>query len=113
TMRDKKMRLGVVLTVLGYRPISWLSVVGKGQAVWRFTAETTLTCGKTRAPNSHWPFAGKVGSIPPPTLWSRSTAMGRLVSTDGLTDEQQEILKLVRQFVEKEIIPVATELEHA
>ncbi len=39
--------------------------------------------------------------------------MGRLVSTDGLTDEQQEILKLVRQFVEKEIIPVATELEHA
>ncbi len=38
--------------------------------------------------------------------------MGRLVSTDGLTDIQQEILKTVRQFVEKEIIPVATELEH-
>jgi len=38
--------------------------------------------------------------------------MGRLVSTEGLTEEQQEILKLVRQFVEKEIIPVATELEH-
>lgn len=38
--------------------------------------------------------------------------MGRLVSTEGLTEDQQEILKLVRQFVEKEIIPVATELEH-
>ncbi|MCW2769886.1 MAG: acyl-CoA dehydrogenase [Aeromicrobium sp.] len=38
--------------------------------------------------------------------------MGRLVSTEGLTEEQQEILKLVRQFVEKEILPVATELEH-
>jgi alkylation response protein AidB-like acyl-CoA dehydrogenase len=38
--------------------------------------------------------------------------MGRLVSTEGLTEEQQEILKVVRQFVEKEILPVATELEH-
>ena len=38
--------------------------------------------------------------------------MGRLVTTEGLTEEQQEILKVVRQFVEKEIIPVATELEH-
>nr|WP_242686288.1 acyl-CoA dehydrogenase family protein [Aeromicrobium sp. IC_218] len=34
------------------------------------------------------------------------------MSTDGLTDIQQEILKTVRQFVDKEIIPVATELEH-
>ncbi|OUZ08867.1 acyl-CoA dehydrogenase [Aeromicrobium sp. PE09-221] len=39
--------------------------------------------------------------------------MGRLVRTEGLTDEQEEILKLVRQFVEKEILPVATDLEHA
>lgn len=39
--------------------------------------------------------------------------MGRLVNTDGLTEEQQEILKVVRQFVEKEIIPVANDLEHA
>ena len=38
--------------------------------------------------------------------------MGRLAHTEGLTEEQQEILKVVRQFVEKEIIPVATELEH-
>ncbi|QMW67271.1 acyl-CoA dehydrogenase family protein [Mumia sp. ZJ1417] len=38
--------------------------------------------------------------------------MGRLVTTDGLTDVQEEILKTVREFVDKEIIPVATELEH-
>lgn len=38
--------------------------------------------------------------------------MGRLASTDGLTQEQQEILKVVRQFVDNEILPVATELEH-
>ncbi|MGH3358212.1 MAG: acyl-CoA dehydrogenase family protein, partial [Nocardioidaceae bacterium] len=38
--------------------------------------------------------------------------MGRLVSTDGLTDVQEEILKTVRSFVDKEILPVATELEH-
>lgn len=38
--------------------------------------------------------------------------MGRLVSTDGLTDIQQEILKTVRKFVDEKIIPVATELEH-
>ncbi|MBW9206773.1 acyl-CoA dehydrogenase family protein [Mumia sp. zg.B53] len=38
--------------------------------------------------------------------------MGRLVTTDGLTDIQQEILKTVRDFVDKEILPVATELEH-
>jgi alkylation response protein AidB-like acyl-CoA dehydrogenase len=38
--------------------------------------------------------------------------MGRLCHTDGLTDDQTEILKAVRSFVEKEILPVATELEH-
>ena len=38
--------------------------------------------------------------------------MARLVRTEGLTDIQEEILKTVRQFVEKEILPVATELEH-
>jgi alkylation response protein AidB-like acyl-CoA dehydrogenase len=38
--------------------------------------------------------------------------MARLCETDGLTDDQAEILKAVRQFVEKEILPVATELEH-
>ena len=38
--------------------------------------------------------------------------MARLCETDGLTDDQNEILKAVRQFVEEKILPVATELEH-
>ncbi|MFI2708383.1 acyl-CoA dehydrogenase family protein, partial [Nocardioides sp. CER28] len=33
--------------------------------------------------------------------------------TEGLTDEQQEILQVVRDFVEDKIIPVAQELEHS
>ncbi len=39
--------------------------------------------------------------------------MGRLCETEGLTEDQSEILKAVRQFVEERILPVATELEHA
>ena len=38
--------------------------------------------------------------------------MSRLQQTDGLTEEQNELVKLVREFVEEQIIPVATELEH-
>src|SRR5690349_22161135 len=38
--------------------------------------------------------------------------MARLAQTAGLTDIQQEIISTVRDFVDKEIIPVATELEH-
>ena len=38
--------------------------------------------------------------------------MGRLAQTDGLTDIQQEILSTVRTFVDKEILPYATDLEH-
>ena len=38
--------------------------------------------------------------------------MGRLASTEGLTEIQQEILSTVRTFVDKEIIPHATDLEH-
>ncbi|MCW2501562.1 MAG: Butyryl-CoA dehydrogenase, partial [Frankiales bacterium] len=38
--------------------------------------------------------------------------MGRLASTEGLTEIQQEILSTVRTFVDKEIIPYATDLEH-
>ena len=38
--------------------------------------------------------------------------MARLAQTDGLTDVQREILSAVRTFVDKEIIPYATELEH-
>src|ERR671910_2272220 len=39
--------------------------------------------------------------------------MARLCETDGLTDDQTEILKAVRDFVDKEIIPVAQDLEHS
>jgi alkylation response protein AidB-like acyl-CoA dehydrogenase len=39
--------------------------------------------------------------------------MTRLCQTDGLTEDQQEILKAVHTFVEEKILPVATELEHA
>ncbi|MGW9428610.1 acyl-CoA dehydrogenase family protein, partial [Streptomyces decoyicus] len=38
--------------------------------------------------------------------------MTRLAQTEGLTDIQREILSTVRDFVDKEILPVATELEH-
>jgi alkylation response protein AidB-like acyl-CoA dehydrogenase len=38
--------------------------------------------------------------------------MGRLAQTDGLTEFEQDILATVREFTEKEILPVATELEH-
>ena len=38
--------------------------------------------------------------------------MGRLQHTDGLTAEQQELLQVVHAFVDKEILPVATQLEH-
>ncbi len=38
--------------------------------------------------------------------------MSRLQQTEGLSEEQRELLKLVREFVNDQIIPVATELEH-
>jgi alkylation response protein AidB-like acyl-CoA dehydrogenase len=38
--------------------------------------------------------------------------MARLQQTDGLTEEQGELVKLVREFVNEQIIPVAQELEH-
>jgi alkylation response protein AidB-like acyl-CoA dehydrogenase len=38
--------------------------------------------------------------------------MTRLTDTDGLTDVQQDILRAVRQFVDDEVLPVATELDH-
>ena len=38
--------------------------------------------------------------------------MARLAQTAGLTDVQQEILRTVKEFVDKEIIPHATDLEH-
>ncbi|MDQ1687326.1 MAG: hypothetical protein QOK42_301 [Frankiaceae bacterium] len=38
--------------------------------------------------------------------------MPRLAQTEGLSDIQREILSTVRSFVEKEILPYATDLEH-
>jgi alkylation response protein AidB-like acyl-CoA dehydrogenase len=38
--------------------------------------------------------------------------MPRLTETEGLTELQQDILRAVHDFVEAEIIPVATELDH-
>jgi alkylation response protein AidB-like acyl-CoA dehydrogenase len=39
--------------------------------------------------------------------------MTRLCETEGLNEDQLQILKAVRQFTEEKILPVATELEHA
>jgi len=39
--------------------------------------------------------------------------MARLAQTEGLNEDQVEILKAVRTFVDERIIPVAQELEHA
>ena len=39
--------------------------------------------------------------------------MPRLAQTEGLTDDQRDILAAVHDFVDNEIIPVANELEHA
>jgi alkylation response protein AidB-like acyl-CoA dehydrogenase len=38
--------------------------------------------------------------------------MARLAQTNGLTDVQLEILATVKSFVDKEVLPYATELEH-
>ena len=38
--------------------------------------------------------------------------MGRLAQTEGLTEFEQDILATVRDFVTREIMPVATDLEH-
>ena len=39
--------------------------------------------------------------------------MARLTETDGLTDVQRDIIGAVHEFVDTEILPVATELDHA
>jgi alkylation response protein AidB-like acyl-CoA dehydrogenase len=39
--------------------------------------------------------------------------MGRLAQTEGLTDVQRQIIEAVREFVDREIIPRAQQLEHA
>jgi alkylation response protein AidB-like acyl-CoA dehydrogenase len=39
--------------------------------------------------------------------------MRRLTDTDGLTEFQRDILRTVRDFVDAEVLPAATELDHA
>ena len=39
--------------------------------------------------------------------------MRRLTDTDGLTEFQRDILRTVREFVDAEVLPVASELDHA
>lgn len=39
--------------------------------------------------------------------------MERLAWTDGLSEVQREILDTIAEFVDREVLPVATELEHA
>src|SRR5260370_12432379 len=39
--------------------------------------------------------------------------MSRLARTEGLTEVQQEILGTIRDFTNRDIVPVATALEHA
>ena len=39
--------------------------------------------------------------------------MPRLTETDGLTDMQQDILRVIRECVDAEIIPVVGELDHS
>jgi alkylation response protein AidB-like acyl-CoA dehydrogenase len=39
--------------------------------------------------------------------------MPRLTDTDGLTDLQRDILRTVREFVDDQIIPVASDLDHS
>src|SRR5690606_38860337 len=51
-----------------------------------------------------------VGASTPPE--GGDPSVSRLQTTDGLTEEQTELIKLVREFVDEQILPVATELEH-
>ena len=49
--------------------------------------------------------------IPPST--KAASPMAPLQETEGLTEDQRELLAVVREFVDEQIIPVAHELEHA
>lgn len=48
----------------------------------------------------------RVGSV------ERHMRMRRLVQTEGLSEDQRGILGVIREFVDREILPVASELEH-
>ena len=45
-------------------------------------------------------------------LWC-TDGMARLLHTENLTETQVELLKLVKEFVDEQIIPQAQRLEHA
>src|SRR3954469_26048045 len=61
------------------------------------------------AVTTHQPVpAGRTSRPPQP----KGSSMARLAQTEGLTDVQQEILSTVKSFVDKEILPYATDLEH-
>ena len=50
---------------------------------------------------------GRCGPLDAIGYWA-----GRLAATEGLTEVQIEILSTVKDFVDKEILPYATDLEH-
>src|SRR5512144_1070773 len=71
----------------------------------RFTAMPPSSAGNRLTPGRRRPTPGKPrrrGAI----------SMGRLQHTEGLTEDQRDILAAVREFVDEQIIPVATDLEH-
>jgi len=59
------------------------------------------------------PAAARMRGAVPDHFTDEGTApMGRLAQTEGLNETQTEIISTVRSFVDKEIIPYATDLEH-
>src|SRR3954451_5103169 len=61
------------------------------------------------AVTTHQPASAGPTSRPPQP---KGSSMARLAQTEGLTDVQQEILSTVKSFVDKEILPYATDPEH-
>ena len=47
-----------------------------------------------------------------PAITKAASPMARLQETEGLSEDQRELLAVVREFVDEQILPVATELEH-
>ena len=81
-------------------PSSRRSALGHGTGYQGYSAVIAPTC----AVHPRWRSALALSP------WRNP--MARLAQTAGLTDIQTEILSAVKTFVDKEIIPYATELEH-
>ena len=83
-----------------------------------YKQDGTLVCvfrRKVMVPTQNLRQGARRGAARPPRarqLTPKEPAMERLAQTEGLTDIQRDILATVRDFVDKEIIPVASELEH-